>query len=72
MPETVVHEVMAAHRATAAVMVNAALIEQVERVEMKERGAQEFMRPRLSNNTLQGGANFARNFYGKFVINENE
>jgi len=53
-------------------MVNAALIEQVERVEMKERGAQEFMRPRLSNNTLQGGANFARNFYGKFVMRESE
>lgn len=72
MPETVVHAVMAAHRATAAVMVNAALIEQVERVEMKERGAQGFIHPRLSNNTLQGGANLARNFHGKFVMRESE
>jgi len=53
-------------------MVNAALIEQVERVEMKERGAQGFIHPRLSNNTLQGGANLARNFHGKFVMRESE
>ena len=72
MPETVVHAVMAAHRATAAVMINAARIEKVERVEMKERGAQGFIRPRLSNNTLQGRANLTRDFYCKFVMRESE
>lgn len=35
MPETVVHAVIAAHRATTAVVVKAALIEKVERVEIK-------------------------------------
>ncbi len=70
MPETVVHEVMAAHRATAAVMVNAARIEKVGWRAIQERGAQGFMPPRLSNNTLQGGANLVRNFYGKFVMHE--
>jgi len=53
-------------------MVNTARIEKVEWVEMKERGAQGFMRPRLSNNTLQGGANLARNFHGKFVMRESK